>query len=152
MRSTRDLEDRKASPRTAPPSSAHATLTMRANRRTDTLPELALRSELHRRGLRYRVDLPVDVRMAGRRPRPDVVFTQKRIAVFVDGCFWHACPEHGELPVANREFWKDKLDATRARDRRTDSLLADAGWHVIRIWEHEPAMAAADRIEAAVRP
>lgn len=146
-----DLEGRRAFRPTAPPSSVHATLTMRANRRANTVPELAIRSELHRRGLRYRVDLPVDVGVPGRRPRPDIVFTKRRVAVFVDGCFWHACPEHGELPIANRDFWRRKLDANCARDRRTDSRLGEAGWRVIRIWEHEVVAVAADRVEAAVR-
>ena len=110
---------------------------MRANSRAHTAPERALRSELHRRGLRFRVDAPVEVGAPGRRPRPDIVFGRHRVAVFVDGCFWHACPEHGSLPVANRAFWKRKLDANSARDRRTDALLTEAGWRVIRVWEHE---------------
>ena len=150
MRTVRESEPRTLR-NSAPPSSVHATLTMRANRRANTLPELAVRSELHRRGLRFRVDLPIDVGLPGRRPRPDVVFTRQGIAVFVDGCFWHACPEHGEVPVANRDFWEQKLHTNRARDQRTDAILAEAGWRVIRVWEHEAAAVAANRIEAAVR-
>src|SRR5262249_48854306 len=138
-------------PAEAPRSSEHATLTMRANRRAHTEPELALRSELHRRGLRFRVDLPVDVAATGRRPRPDVVFPRRRVAVFVDGCFWHACPEHGSLPVANRAFWKSKLEGNAARDRRTDALLTEAGWRIVRVWEHEELAGAADRVETVVR-
>ena len=80
---------------------------MRANRRRDTGPELALRRELHRRGLRYRVD---HAPIAGLRCRADIVFTRARVAVFVDGCFWHACPEHGNIPTANREWWQAKLE------------------------------------------
>lgn len=124
---------------------------MSRQRRTGTAPELALRRELHRRGLRYRVDLPVDV--AGlRRRRPDVIFTRRRIAVFVDGCFWHACPLHATSPKANGDWWAAKLTANVARDRDTDARLAVAGWTVVRIWEHEPVGEAADRVERAVRP
>ena len=86
------------------PSSAAASATMRANRRRDTTPERILRSALHRLGWRFRVDLPVEV--GGRRVRPDIVFTRRRVAVFVDGCFWHACPEHGQQPTANASYWE----------------------------------------------
>lgn len=134
---------------TAPPSSEHATRTMRANRRKDTGPERLLRSALHRRGLRYRVDAPVLA--DGRRTRPDIVFSSPRVAVFVDGCFWHGCPEHGEIPVANRQFWEAKLSRTAERDRGDALALARAGWTVVRVWEHEDPIAAADRVEAAVR-
>ena len=120
---------------------------MRANRRRDTGPELALRRELHRRGLRFRVD---HAPMGGIRCRADIVFTSRRIAIFVDGCFWHACPEHGNLPTANREWWRAKLDLNVARDRRNDQALAEAGWRVIRVWEHEAVTAAAHRISAAI--
>jgi DNA mismatch endonuclease (patch repair protein) len=74
------------------------------------------------------------------------VFTKARVAVFVDGCFWHSCPEHGNLPRANREWWRTKLEINVARDRRNDRDLADAGWHVVRVWEHEPVVSAADRV------
>lgn len=135
--------------RNAPPSSRHATLTMRANRRRDSGPELALRSALHALGLRYRVDQRIDA--PPRRPRPDVVFSRARVAVFVDGCFWHACPVHGELPVANRQFWQDKLSANVARDRADDLALVQAGWVVVRVWEHEDPAEAAQEIVALVR-
>jgi DNA mismatch endonuclease (patch repair protein) len=121
---------------------------MLANRRRDTGPERALRSELHRRGLRYRVD---HAPLAGVRCRADLVFPRSRVAVFVDGCFWHACPEHGNLPKANRDWWRTKLELNVARDRRNDEALREAGWQVIRIWEHEPVAAAADRVCEAVR-
>lgn len=124
---------------------------MKANRRADTAPELAIRSELHGRGLRFRVDFPIDVDAPGRKPRPDLVFRRERVAVFVDGCFWHACPKHGSLPRANRDFWKRKLDGNSARDRRADALLITAGWQVVRVWEHETPSGAADRVEAAIR-
>ncbi|HEV2771530.1 MAG TPA: very short patch repair endonuclease [Thermoleophilaceae bacterium] len=111
---------------------------MRANRSSDTAPELALRSALHRRGLRYRVHLRIAV--AGGRPiRADIAFPRQRVAIFVDGCFWHDCPEHGELPQANREFWRTKFRRNVERDRRHDRLLRATGWQVVRVWEHESA-------------
>jgi DNA mismatch endonuclease (patch repair protein) len=120
---------------------------MQANRRRDTGPELALRRELFRRGLRFRVDYPP---VAGLNCRPDIVFTRARLAVFLDGCFWHACPEHGNVPKANGAWWRVKLDVNVARDRRNDAALEAAGWRVIRLWEHEPVGEAADMVCAAV--
>lgn len=122
---------------------------MRRNPRRDTRPEIQLRSELHRRGLRFRKDLPV--RVPGRVVRPDVVFTRARIAVFVDGCFWHACPLHGNQPRANTDYWRPKLARNVARDRAVDAALDAAGWRVLRGWEHEPAAEVADRVEAMLR-
>lgn len=121
---------------------------MVANRRRDTRPERLLRQELHRRGRRFRVDYPI----VGDefRTRPDVVFTRARLAVFVDGCFWHRCPEHGAIPQANRGYWEPKLAANVARDARTDEALARMGWQVVRVWEHDAVLAAADRIEAVL--
>lgn len=116
---------------------------MQATRRRDTPPELALRSELHRRGLRFRVDQPV---LQGLRRRADIVFPRDRIAVFVDGCFWHGCPHHGTWPKKNADWWKAKIEGNRARDRDTDERLSSAGWHYIRIWEHEQVEVAAGRI------
>lgn len=109
---------------------------MQANRRRDTGPELALRSALHAAGLRYRCDLRVDL-PDGRRVRPDIVFTRKRIAIFVDGCFWHSCPEHGRMPAANTAYWSPKLERTQERDRDNTHALEAAGWTVIRLWEHQ---------------
>lgn len=121
---------------------------MSTARRRDTAAELALRRELHRRGLRYRVVYP----LPGQRRRTiDVAFTKVQVAVFVDGCFWHGCPEHGTKPRSNSEWWRTKLEANRARDEDTDRLLAELGWTVVRIWEHEPAEFAADRVESVVR-
>jgi DNA mismatch endonuclease (patch repair protein) len=120
---------------------------MKSQRRRDTAPERTLRSELWRRGLRYRVDFKV----VGRRQRVDIVFTRVKVAVFVDGCFWHSCPLHSTTPKANGDWWKAKLAANVERDRKTASALKAQGWLVIRVWEHEPAEMAADRIEAAVR-
>lgn len=134
--------------RPLPPTSAAASAKGRANRRRDTSPERGLRSELHRRGLRFRVDHPVAT--AARPIRPDIAFTRARVAVFVDGCFWHACPEHGTMPKANATYWAPKLSENVERDRRTNTALAEAGWTVLRIWEHVPAEQAADMIERAV--
>jgi len=108
--------------------------------RKNTGPELALRRELHRRGLRYRLH-------AALPGRPDIAFTAARLAVFVDGCFWHACPLHGTLPRNNRGWWRDKMDANVGRDRSKDAQLRGLGWTVVRVWEHEPVDDAATRIE-----
>ena len=127
--------------KTAAPSSPHATATMKANRRRDTNPELRLRSLLHRRGLRFRIDHPI--RTPEGLVRPDIAFTRARVAVFVDGCYWHNCPEHGELPRANRDFWREKLARNTQRDVTQTAALEAQGWSVIRIWEHvDPADAA----------
>lgn len=131
------------------PSTEAATAKARANRRTGSKPELALRSALHRRGLRFRKDLLV--RFSGGRTHPDVVFTRARVAVFVDGCFWHCCPIHGTTPKANPGYWIPKLAANVARDRRVDQALQDEGWEIVRVWEHESPFLAADRIERIVR-
>ncbi len=110
---------------------------MRANRRTDTKPELALRHALHRLGYRYRKDYRLDLD-GGRRVRPDIAFTGRKVAVFVDGCFWHACPEHGSKPRANEWYWGPKLIKNVERDRVNDAALILAGWTVVRLWEHVP--------------
>jgi DNA mismatch endonuclease, patch repair protein len=110
---------------------------MKANRRTDTKPELALRHALHRLGYRYRKDYRLDLD-SGRRVRPDIAFTARKIAVFVDGCFWHACPEHGSKPRANEWYWGPKLIKNVERDRVNDAALILAGWTVVRLWEHVP--------------
>ncbi len=123
---------------------------MASNRSRDTSPELALRSQLHSFGLRFRVDFPI--RLDGRRPiRADIVFTRLRIAVFVDGCFWHSCPLHGSRPKTNTAYWEPKLQGNRERDDLYSRLLVEAGWRVIRIWEHEPVPVAAERVIEAVR-
>jgi DNA mismatch endonuclease (patch repair protein) len=127
---------------------------MRANRGKDTGPELAVRRELHRRGARYRTNLRIDLG-EGRRVRPDIVFTAARLAVFVDGCFWHGCGEHRSIPVSNAPFWRAKIEATRQRDARNDEWLLSEGWHVVRLWEHVPFADAADVVMhalAAARP
>lgn len=133
------------------PLSDHVQRRMEEQPRRDTTPEMALRSELHGRGLRYRVDAPLPML---RRRRADLLFRGPSVAVFVDGCFWHRCPEHGNLPSNNRSWWRKKLDRNVARDRNTDGVLSAAGWTSVRIWEHEirdDVMSAADKVEAAVR-
>jgi DNA mismatch endonuclease (patch repair protein) len=122
---------------------------MRRNPRRDTQPEVAVRSELHRRGLRFRKDFPL--RVPGRIVRPDVTFPRARLAVFVDGCFWHACPTHGNQPRTNTDYWQPKLARNVARDRVVDAALASSGWRVLRAWEHETPTAIADRVETALR-
>src|SRR5436190_12484245 len=113
------------------PTSAGVSVRMRHNPRRDTGPEVALRSELHRRGLRFRKDLPL--RVPGRVVRPDVTFPGVRLAIFVDGCFWHSCPTHGNQPRANTDYWRPKLERNTARDRAVDEALAAAGWRVFRV-------------------
>ena len=109
----------------------------------DTEPELRLRRVLHGRGFRYRLHRrPVD----GFRRTADIVFTRAKVAVFVDGCFWHRCPQHGTEPKANAAWWKVKLDKNVGRDRETDQVLTAAGWTVIRVWEHEDPEVAAGRV------
>jgi DNA mismatch endonuclease, patch repair protein len=117
------------------PSSAGRSANMRANRRTDTKPELALRRALHRLGYRYRKDYRLDLD-GGRRVRPDIAFTARKVAIFVDGCFWHACPEHGSKPRNNEWYWGPKLLKNVERDRVNDAALTTAGWTVVRLWEH----------------
>jgi len=128
-------------------SSSAASGRMRANRSRDTKPELSLRSELHRRGLRFRVDLKPE---ASLRTRADIVFTRARVAVFVDGCFWHGCPEHGTSPRANARFWREKIASNKKRDDRATEDLQRLGWAVVRVWEHEATRDAADRVCQAV--
>lgn len=129
------------------PTSSEVSVRMRRNRRRDSRAELALRRELHRRGLRFRVDLPI--RIPARVVRPDVVFTRARLAVFVDGCFWHCCPEHGNSPKMNTDYWRPKLERNVARDQAVNRELVVEGWQVLRGWEHEQPAAIADRVEQA---
>lgn len=130
-----------------PPSSG-ARRRMERQRRRDTKPELAIREILWQRGLRYRVDFPP---LGGVRRRADLVFTRAKVAVFVDGCFWHSCPEHGTVPKSNREWWLSKLAANRSRDRDTDIRLKAAGWTVVRIWEHENPEVAANAVVQSLK-
>ena len=130
------------------PSSVEARNRMRANRSRDTKPETQLRSLLHRRGLRFRVDVSP---IPGVRRRADLVFSTARVAVFVDGCFWHGCPVHGTWPKANADFWREKIETNRRRDEDTNRKFAEAGWTVVRVWEHEDVEDAATRIQTAIK-
>jgi DNA mismatch endonuclease, patch repair protein len=130
-----------------PATDAATSARMARQRRVGTAPEIALRRELHRRGCRYFVDRPP---LTGLRRRADLVFPRRRVAVYVDGCFWHRCPQHATSPRNNAQWWADKLAGNVARDRDTDARLFAAGWQVVRIWEHEDAVTAADRVVAAL--
>jgi len=121
---------------------------MKANRRTNTKPEVALRKALWSCGLRFRKDHPVVVDTI--RVRVDVAFTRRMVAVFVDGCFWHAFPTHGNKPMANAGYWAAKLARNQARDVAVDEALGAAGWTVVRLWEHESIDAAVAAVKAAV--
>lgn len=139
----REKQDRESSA-----SSEAVRAVMRANRGRDTRPELALRSAAHSLGLRYRVStrpLPTLRRTA------DLVFPRPKVAVFLDGCFWHGCPEHHRPAQKNSDFWMTKIEGNKARDADTDSRLREAGWQVIRIWEHEDPVAAVRIIQNAVQ-
>jgi DNA mismatch endonuclease (patch repair protein) len=120
---------------------------MTKQRRAGTSPEMKLRRELHGRGLRFFVQ---------RRPLPtlrsaaDVIFPRSKVAVFVHGCFWHGCPEHGTMPKSNSDWWRAKLTANADRDARTVQALEMAGWAVVVVWEHESASWAADRVQEVV--
>ncbi len=120
---------------------------MRANRSRDTRPELALRRAAHALGLRYRVAARPLPRI---RRTADMVFTRARVAVFLDGCFWHGCPTHHRAPAANSGYWSEKVARNRARDAEVDALLAAAGWRVLRVWEHEDPAEAARRVAELV--
>jgi DNA mismatch endonuclease, patch repair protein len=121
---------------------------MQSNRSRDTTPEVALRSSLHRRGLRFRKHV---------RPIPglactvDVLFPTERLAVFIDGCYWHSCPQHASLPITNGDWWRAKLAATRERDQRNTQTLKNAGWTVLRIWEHEDVEVAAVHVSEVLQ-
>jgi DNA mismatch endonuclease (patch repair protein) len=121
---------------------------MQANRGRDTKPELALRSAVHALGMRYRVGLRPVTQV---RRTADIVFTRAKVAVFLDGCFWHGCPEHHRPAKKNSEFWDSKIKGNIARDTDTDTRLREAGWRVIRVWEHEEPIAAAQRVQLMVR-
>lgn len=128
-------------------SIADASKRMRLQRERDTLCEIELRSELHRRGLRFRVNFPL---IFDRRRRADITFTAQKVAVFVNGCFWHACNQHASWPERNAAWWRAKLERNRARDSDSDAQLHRAGWKVIRVWEHDDVSTAADWVESAV--
>jgi DNA mismatch endonuclease (patch repair protein) len=132
------------------PSSATASRIGRSNGRKDTKPEISLRSSLHRSGLRFRKDHLVRTRDGRTRVKVDICFTGVRIAVFVDGCFWHVCPLHHVPPRSNAEYWVPKLAANVARDRRVDAALELDGWQVVRVWEHDVPSPADNVVREAV--
>ena len=130
------------------PSSESVSRRMRNTRRRDTPVEIRVRTLLLEGGLHFEVERSI----AGvTRARPDVVFSVERVAVFLDGCFWHSCPEHGTTPHANRRWGIEKLAANVERDRRHDQELGAAGWLVLRFWEHEAPEFVAEEIERRVR-
>ncbi len=132
-----------------PTASSEATSRRMSKQATkNTRPELDIRRRLHATGLRYRVDYQPLPQL---RRRADIAFPRHNIAVFVDGCFWHSCPEHATSPKSNGEWWAAKLERNRARDAETNSALTEAGWKVVRIWEHEDPDVAAAKVERAVR-
>lgn len=137
----------KPDPRSPRASSPAAQAVMKGNRGRDTSPERALRSELHRRGLRFRKHARP---LTTVRCQADVIFPTELCAVFVDGCFWHGCPLHGHTPKKNSSYWAAKFERNRRRDKRNNALLEEAGWLVIRAWEHESIEAVADRVEQAI--
>ena len=121
---------------------------MQGNRSRDTGPEMALRRAVHAMGLRYRVcTRPIpEVRRTA-----DLVFSKAKVAVEIRGCYWHGCEEHHRLPTANQEYWSAKLERNKARDRRLEDLLSDAGWKLVVVWEHDDPAAAAADIASLVR-
>jgi DNA mismatch endonuclease (patch repair protein) len=123
---------------------------MQANRRSNTKPEVVLRSALHRLGYRYRKDFRLD--LGGIKVRPDIVFTARKLAVFVDGCFWHVCPQHGRQPTTNEWYWTPKLRRNIERDRTVNAALEKSGWSVVRLWEHESLEAAVKAVVVALDP
>lgn len=121
---------------------------MQGNKRRDTRPELGIRRLLHRAGLRYLVDQQPTPSVKG---RADIVFRRARIAIFIDGCFWHGCPEHYRRPSSNKAYWNDKLQRNRQRDADVDHALRQAGWRVLRYWEHDEPEAVVESIKRALR-
>jgi len=132
------------------PTSVAVSAIMKANPPADTAPETRLRSALHRAGLRFRKNYAIS--LGSVRTRPDVVFPGARVAVFLDGCFWHRCPTHGSTPKANNHYWTPKLANNVERDHRINDALSAGGWTVVRVWEHEPPEQAVARVARVVRP
>ena len=130
------------------PSSESVSRRMRNTRRRDTPVEIRVRTLLQESRLHFEVDRSIS---GVTRARPDLVFPTERVAVFLDGCFWHSCPEHGTTPHANRRWWIEKLSANVERDRRHDQELTAAGWLVLRFWEHEAPELVAEEVERLVR-
>ena len=135
--------------RLRPKASSIAALNrMRAAKPRDTAPEKAIRSAIHSRGLRFRIDSK-PIKELNRRA--DIVLRSVKVAIFIDGCFWHGCPIHGTQAKANAEFWCSKIKRNQERDADTTRQLKEAGWKVIRVWEHEDPMEAAEKIYNSIR-
>lgn len=132
------------------PTSPVATKKMRSNRRSNTKPEVLLRSALHRSGLRFRKDFAIRL-PTGKVVHSDIAFTRRKLAVFVDGCFWHCCPEHGTIPKSNQSYWVPKLRQNVDRDKAIDCELRAAGWRVIRVWEHMSPVDATKQISELLK-
>lgn len=132
------------------PSNQHVAAVMAANRKRDTKPEVALRSALHRHGLRFRKHRSIHLRDL--KVSPDIVFVTARTAIFIDGCFWHRCEQHGNLPRSNVRYWSRKLQTNVDRDRRVTVALQAEGWKVLRIWEHEDIEEAVSLVIDALAP
>jgi DNA mismatch endonuclease (patch repair protein) len=131
------------------PTSPQVSAVMRANRKMGSRPEVELRSLLHRSGLRFRKNLRVV--LPALSVTPDIVFPGRKVAVFIDGCFWHSCPVHATRPRQNRAYWESKLARNLSRDARVNLALQEAGWRVVRLWEHEAPEIAVTAVFAAVR-
>lgn len=141
-------------PKTPPATDAGTRRSMQSNKRADTKPEILFRSLLHRAGLRFRKDryIPLD----SRGVKVDVVFVRAQVAVFMDGCFWHRCPEHATMPTRNRGYWLAKFQRNIDRDISNTEQLQQKGWRVMRVWEHELkdeelAMHAVQRVKSVVK-
>ncbi len=130
-----------------PASSAVVRRRFEQQARRDTAPEMAVRRWLHAAGVRYRVDVRLVPQV---RSRADIAWRGRKLAVFVDGCFWHCCPAHQHWPTANGDWWRAKLEANVRRDRRTDRVLAEQGWTVLRFWEHQDTAAVCGEITRAL--
>lgn len=126
------------------PTSTATVSVMKANKRANTQPEVLIRKYLHGAGFRFRKDY--NIKVGKKNLRPDIVFTKLKIAVFIDGCFWHSCPSHGHIPKSNIHYWEPKLKKNIQRDKDTDKALKDAGWKIVRIWEHVPVREASKQI------
>lgn len=131
-----------------PPASSPAVrAVMQGNCAQDTRPEQEVRSALHHLGLRFRKHAQP---LKGLRCQADAIFRCEKIAVFVDGCFWHGCPEHGRVPSDRNGYWAAKLGRNMERDQRNNLALASAGWLVLRFWEHSDPAQVALEVQAAV--
>lgn len=135
--------DSKSGYRNPLPSSPAALSRMKAAKPKNTAPEMALRALLFKMGLRYQVDARP---LKELNRKADIVFRTAKVAIFVDGCFWHGCPIHGTQAKANAEFWNFKIKNNRERDLETTKLLQKAGWRVIRVWEHEDPIKVSKKI------